>query len=193
MQEFEALEHFRFCSRGVALPWRESPGYPNRDVGRPAEILFPKVELPVKVSMGGGTSGIPNIGSMAPHLYLTDAGLISHSEVGIPGWSKDDSSAFDFRAGQTFTSVDMLGRPIFSLAVTKEGWLNIARFDGALCTLRPVAEGFDSGARIRGPSFPEKDIEVDDEIEEGVIRESISGKIAAVFHYDKDSGAPLHP
>ncbi len=138
---------------------------------------------------------LPNykaMGSLVPHLYLTSSGLISHSEVGMIGWDESDPRAFDYHANQTYTSNDMLGRPVFSLTITKEGWLNLARFDGSLCTLRPVKEGFDSGVRVSCPSFPMQEIQITDNIDDGTMSEWINGKIEAIIHYDKDTGTLLY-
>jgi hypothetical protein len=129
-------------------------------------------------------------GSLIPHLYLTPQGLIANSLVGVYGWPGEPSN-FDYKANQPFTPVDMLGRPVYSLTVTTEGWLNLARFDGLQCSLQPLKKGFDSGVKLNCSAFPTLSIHVDDDINAGEIRESVDGKIVEVFHYDPDTGASL--
>ena len=85
----------------------------------------------------------------------------------------------------------MLTRPVYSMTITPEGWLNFARFDGQQCLLHPIAEGFDSGVIVSCSDFASLSIKVDDDIDAGEIREFIDGKISEVFRYDHDTGALL--
>jgi hypothetical protein len=131
-------------------------------------------------------------GSLIPHLYLTPQGLISHSLVGAAGGASELNN-IDFTANQRFTAADMLGRPVYSLTITSEGWLDFKRSDGSQCTLRPVANGFQSGVHINCPSFPDETIQVQDDLKAGEIKESINGKVSSIYHYDTSTGALLQP
>jgi len=131
-------------------------------------------------------------GSLIPHLYLTPQGLISHSLVGASGWPGQLAS-LDYKANQAFTPVDMLGRPVFSLTITPEGWLDLARFDGLRCTLRPIDSGFQSGVTVGCAGFAPDAIRVEDDLDADEIREFINGERYAVFHYDRDTGALIQP
>lgn len=126
-------------------------------------------------------------GSLIPHFYLTPQGLVSNSLVTPYDWPVKPA---EYKSGEVFTATDMLARPVYSITITQEGWLNLSRFDGQACSLKPIASGFDSGAEVRCPSFPDLAVKVDDDIDHGEIRESINGKVAQVFHYDPDTGAP---
>ena len=137
------------------------------------------------------TLWLPNYsgtGSQIPHVYLTNDGLISHSTVAI---YKSPAPFQDYKANDAFVAMDDLGRPIFSMTITSEGWLNLSRFDGLQCALRPIAKGFDSGIKVTCPAFPAISIQVKDNIESGEIRESIDGKLSSLFRYDPDTGALL--
>jgi hypothetical protein len=97
----------------------------------------------------------------------------------------------EYKTNEPFTAIDMLTRPVYSMTITPEGWLNFARFDGQQCLLRPIAEGFDSGVVVSCSDFASLSIKVDDDIDAGEVRESIDGKTIEVFHYDPDTGALL--
>ena len=71
--------------------------------------------------------------------------------------------------------------------------MNLARFDGSVCSLVPVGRGFDSGVRVACPDAASASIFVEDDLKRGEIRELIDGKRTAVFHYDMDNGVLLQP
>ncbi len=127
-------------------------------------------------------------GSLIPHFYLSPKGRIVNSLVMPYDWPL---KAAEYKAGEPFTASDMLTRPVYSMTITPEGWLNLTRFDGQKCSLKPIGDGFDSGIEIRCPSFPPMSIKVEDDIEHGQIREVIDGRRTQVFHYDPDTGAAL--
>ncbi|MBB6142987.1 hypothetical protein HNQ77_000931 [Silvibacterium bohemicum] len=128
--------------------------------------------------------------SLIPHFYLTPQGLIANSIVMPYDWPIKSA---EYKAGESFSVTDMLVRPVYSLTITPEGWLNIARFDGAQCSLQPLATGFDSGVKVACPNFSPFSIQVDDDISSGQIRESIDGEKSKIFYYDPDTGALLQP
>jgi len=136
---------------------------------------------------------LPNFrgtGSAIPHIYLTEDGLISHSLVGLTRGPL--ASNIDYKGGDLFTAVDNSGRPVFTLKITPEGWLQFGRFDGQTCGLTPLQRGFDSGTKLTCPSFEPLSLQVEDDLQHSEIRESVNSKIAVVFHYDPDSGLLLH-
>lgn len=126
--------------------------------------------------------------SLIPHFYLTAKGVISNSIVTPYDWPIKTA---EYKTNEPFTAVDMLTRPVYSMTITPEGWLNFARFDGQQCLLHPIAEGFDSGVIVSCSDFASLSIKVDDDIDAGEIREFIDGKISEVFRYDHDTGALL--
>ncbi|HTV55363.1 MAG TPA: hypothetical protein VMI06_10650 [Terriglobia bacterium] len=129
-------------------------------------------------------------GSMIPHFYLTPDGLISHSLVmpyGIP------APAQNYPRGEPYAVVDNLGRPMLTLTITQDGWLNLSRFDGVMCSLVPVGHGFDSGVKVTCPNSSTHSLFVADDLQLGEIKERIDGKITSVFHYDLDNGVLLNP
>jgi hypothetical protein len=128
--------------------------------------------------------------SEIPHTYLTADGLISHSTVAI---YKSPMPFQDYKPGMPFVAIDDLGRPIFSLTITSEGWLDIGRFDGKTCNLVPTGHGFDSGIKVSCPDFPTLTLHVDDDMTMGEIREVIDDKAITIFHYDPHTGALLQP
>jgi hypothetical protein len=128
-------------------------------------------------------------GSMIPHLYLTPEGLISHSLAGA--YRAPLGMPLDFQPGKAFTAFDNLGRPVFSLTITPEGWLTLGRLDGQQCALKPVGHGFASGVAVACPSFAPLSVSAEDDLDAATLRESVDGKIAAAWRYDPDCGAPL--
>jgi len=130
-------------------------------------------------------------GSEIPHLYLTPDGLISHNLAGT--YRGGMASPLDYGPGLPFQAMDDLGRPMFSLTITPQGWLTFTRFDGPQCSLNPIAHGFDSGVKVSCPDFPALSLRVEDDLQEGRIRESIDGGPTATFPYDRDSGLLLNP
>lgn len=139
------------------------------------------------------TLWLPNYhatGSAIPHIYLTDEGLISHSLVGIFHGSIPSQ---DYKPNDKFIAADNLGRPIFTLTITPEGWLNFARFDGATCAIVPTGHGFDTGTKVSCPSFPPVNIAVEDDLTHGAIQVHVDGALAESFLYDSDTGLVLQP
>jgi hypothetical protein len=128
-------------------------------------------------------------GSLIPHFYLTPEGLIANSIVTPYPWPIKPS---EYRVNEPLTVTDTLTRPVYSLTITLEGWLNLSRLDGAQCSLRPLTKGFDGGVKVSCPTFPPISIQVEDDIAAGELRESVNGKTAA-FRYDPDTGFLLAP
>lgn len=136
--------------------------------------------------------GYHGVGSMMPHLYISPQGLITHSLVGQSGWANQLES-MDYTANQPFTPMDRLGRPVFTLTITQEGWLTLSRPDGLSCALQPLASGFQSGVKVGCSGFPIDAIQVEDDLAKAEIRETVNAVPAATFHYDSDTGALLQP
>jgi hypothetical protein len=129
-------------------------------------------------------------GSLIPHFYLTSQGLIANSVVTPYPWPIKPS---EYKPNEPLTVTDTLTRPVYSLTITPEGWLDISRFDGLQCTLRPLTKGFDGGVLVNCPNFPSVSVQVQDDIEAGELGELIDAKVAARFHYDVDTGLLLSP
>ena len=127
-------------------------------------------------------------GSTIPHIYLSSTGSVINSTVGVYGW-KDSPMGKTFSLGESFTSIDALGRPVFTITPEKDGSIGLARFDGVQCKLVPIGTGFGQGGVLNCPAFPPVSVRAEDDIEHGLITESMDGKIARQFHYDPDSGA----
>jgi hypothetical protein len=129
-------------------------------------------------------------GSLIPHFYLTSQGLIKNSVVTPYLWPIKPS---EYQPNEPIIVTDTLARRVYSLTITPEGWLNISRFDGLQCSLRPVTKGFDGGVLVSCPDFPSVSVQVQDDIDAGELSESIDAQIVARFHYDVDTGFVLSP
>ena len=99
----------------------------------------------------------------------------------------------DHAANKPFTPMDKLGRPVFTLTITREGGLTLARPDGLSCALQPLASGFHSGVKVTCAGFTPDAIQVEGDLAKAEIRETINGVPAATFHFDFDTGALLQP
>ncbi len=73
-----------------------------------------------------------NAGTQIAHYFFTPDGLLDHNRVGVSGLHMPMKT---FQKGQTFTTIDREGRPVYSHTITAEGWLVIGRPDGAKCQL----------------------------------------------------------
>ncbi|PVM84460.1 hypothetical protein DDF62_22270 [Caulobacter radicis] len=126
-------------------------------------------------------------GTQIGHYYLDRTGLLTHNAVGFQGLKAPGAR---FGRGETFTTIDRLGRGVYSLRITSEGWLSIAAVEGPSCLIRPVAAGFQSGAVVACDDAEPVEIQVRDDLEHGrlVVR---TGLIEEVFSYDPDTGALL--
>lgn len=127
-------------------------------------------------------------GSLIPHFYLSKEGLIESSMVTPYPWPLKPS---EYKTGESLTITDTLTRAVYSLKITPEGWLNLHRYDGASCSLRPHGKGFAGGIRVTCANFLSFSVHVEDDLGKSEVHESIDGKVTASFLYDPDTGALL--
>ena len=126
-------------------------------------------------------------GTQIGHYYLDGGGLLTKNVVGVQGLKRPTVS---YERGEVFTTIDRFGRGVYSLQITREGWLRIAAVDGPACLISPVATGFQSGARVACDGAEPVDIHVKDDLAAGRLRVR-TGLIEEVFAYDPDTGVLL--
>lgn len=94
--------------------------------------------------------------------------------------------------GETFTTNDLYGRPVYAHTITPEGWRSLGRASAPPCLIKPVGEGFDSGAVVACPGLPPVTVKVEDDMSAGVLR-VWSNAVIETFRYDRDTGVLLSP
>ena len=134
-----------------------------------------------------------NTGTQIGHFYLSPDGLLQENRVGVTAYRLPTRT---FLPGQTFTTIDNRGRPVYAQTITKEGWLELsAVWPGSAarkCLLRPAGTGFQSGAIIACDGQGPVPISVTDDLVTGVLRVRTGGVIET-FRYDPDTGRLLSP
>ncbi len=123
-------------------------------------------------------------GTQIAHFYIDEDGLLVDNVV---GFRHVGAPSRTFRRGETFTTFDVHGRPIYSHTVTPQGWLKLGRAGQAPCELRPLAGGFDSGVTLDCPDRPAVIIQVVSDLSAGVIRVQ-TGAVEEVLRIDPDTG-----
>lgn len=134
-----------------------------------------------------------NVGTQIGHFYLTPAGLLDHNRVGITAYRLPTR---DFGPGQTFTTLDNQGRPVYAQTITPEGWLKLAAIwpgqAARTCLLKAAGSGFDAGAIVECDGQAPVPISVTDDLAKGLLRVRI-GTVIETFRYDPDTGRLLSP
>jgi hypothetical protein len=134
-----------------------------------------------------------NIGTQIGHFYINPQGLLDHDTVGVTGYRLP---THDYRPGEAFTTIDNRGHGVYAQTITAEGWLKLASVAPGLparsCLIRPVAQGFDSGAQVACEGFESQTIHVQDDLAQGVLHVA-TGPILETFRYDRDTGRLLSP
>jgi len=128
-----------------------------------------------------------NAGTQIGHYYIDGGGLLVRNEVGIKPLGAPVQTLL---RGQSFTTRDLRGRPVYTHEITLQGWLRLGRTDEAACLIRPVGRGFDSGAVVECPDLEAVVISVTDDLAAGLLRVS-TGPVREVFRYDRDTGKLL--
>lgn len=131
-----------------------------------------------------------NIGTQIGHYYLSADGLLQHNEVGVTGYHLPGRN---FGAGQPFTTIDNRGRAAYTQTITPEGWLKLSTdLPNGTCLIRPVAQGFASGASVACDGHAPQTIQVSDDLNHGVLKVT-TGTVIETFRYDRDNGLLLSP
>ncbi|WP_428153537.1 hypothetical protein [Brevundimonas sp.] len=128
-----------------------------------------------------------NAGTQIAHYYIDGRGLLVRNQVGIQFL---DAPQRTFGLGQTFTTIDRHGGPVYSHTITQEGWLTLADGMGRSCLVRPIETGFQSGAIVACAGAADRRIHVQDDLENGLLRVK-TNQIEEVFRYDPDTGKLL--
>lgn len=131
-----------------------------------------------------------NIGTQIGHYYLSPEGLLQHNQAGATGFHLP---AHDYAPGEPFTTIDNRGRPAYTQTITPEGWLKLTTpLPGGNCLIRPVGQGFASGASVTCDGHAPQTVQVSDDLEHGVLRVT-TGTVIETFRYDRDNGLLLSP
>ncbi len=125
-----------------------------------------------------------NIGTQISHFYIGSDGLLTENKVGIRGLNAPGQT---FGRGEAFTTVDRLGRSVYTHLITPEGALAITGPTGKVCTLLPDGEGFHNGVRLSCGSAPAMTIRVSDDMAAGIIAVT-TGAMREVLRYDPQTG-----
>ncbi len=130
-----------------------------------------------------------NVGSQISHYYIDDRGLLYQNSVGVRALGAPQRL---FGLGETFTTVDNRGRPVYAHTITAEGHLRIDRPDGASCLLSPIGNGFQSGVMVACGGLGHTTVVVENTYGTGVIIVQ-TGDVLERFRYDPDTGSLLTP
>ncbi|OEZ95680.1 hypothetical protein DUPY_42320 [Duganella phyllosphaerae] len=134
-----------------------------------------------------------NAGTQIGHYYIDGQGLLTHNVVGV---KSINGPARTYRRGETFTTMDVRGRPIYRHRITPEGWLELGRVavGEAPCLIKPAqaGKGFETGAVVACARQAPVSIDVTDDLEGGILRVA-TGQIVETFRYDTDTGKLLSP
>ncbi|WP_298284516.1 hypothetical protein [Novosphingobium sp.] len=126
-----------------------------------------------------------NIGTQISHFYIAPDGLLTVNKVGIRGFNAPGQT---LGRGQALTTIDRMGRAVYTHTITAQGALTITGPDGkATCTLLPAGAGFHLGVRLACGSFPAVTIRVEDDMTAGIIT-VMTGPLREVLRYDPQSG-----
>lgn len=134
-----------------------------------------------------------NTGTQIGHFFISPQGRLLENRMGVTQYGLPTTH---FAAGQTFTTLDNRGRPVFAQTITPEGALQLASVhpDTATqgCLIRPEGPGFQDGARVECDGHEPVAVQVTDELARGVLRVQ-SGRVVETFRYDPDTGRLLSP
>ena len=119
-------------------------------------------------------------GSQAPHLYLTDNGLLGGDvKVTIDGLPQ--IAVTSFPQGTPVPSIDYLGETVYETIENMDGSLTLRRPDIGACELRPLAsgdQGFASGVAMNCTNGKVSRVNATDDTEAGVLRVSVDAKLS---------------
>ncbi len=129
---------------------------------------------------------VTGAGSLIAHYYISPQGLLTHI-ASIPLRTLG-LVATNIPAGVPYTDTDDAGNPVYTHLITKSGALVLSRPGGSSCDIDPLHGGFDSGAIVRCQGFPQRTIQVSDDIHHGILRVVRDGVEATIYTYDTDCG-----
>lgn len=123
-------------------------------------------------------------GTQIAHYYLDEAGTPRRNRVSYQRLSAPDRW---FEPGETFTTVDRYGQPVYSHTIGTDGTLTLADGQGRACRIGPASSGFAEGAQVDCDGALPVAVRVDDDLATGTIRVRL-GDAIETWHYDPDSG-----
>ncbi len=127
-------------------------------------------------------------GTQIAHYYLDEAGTPRRNRVSYQRLSAPDR---EFGAGETFITIDRLGRPVYRHTIGKDGALTLADARGRACRITPAEEGgFAHGAQVACDGAAPIGVRVEDDLAAGLIRARLGG-VVETWRYDPDSGRLL--
>ncbi len=130
-----------------------------------------------------------NAGTQIGHYYIGADGLLVHNVVGVKGLGAPERV---FARGETFTTIGPDERSVYAHTITPEGWLALGAAGEPSCIIRPIGEGFQSGARILCPGQADTEVRVTDDLAKATVSVEI-GRVIERFRYDRDTGALTSP
>ena len=131
-------------------------------------------------------------GTQIGHFYINAQGLLTGINVGGGQFLRQPGRTF--KPGETFSTIDRLGRPAYSHTITAAGWLELSVPGQPTCLVRPedVKAGFERGAVLECPSNPAVHVRVEDHLKDGVLQVQVDN-IVENLPYDRDTGALVVP
>ena len=134
-----------------------------------------------------------NTGTQIGHLFISPQGLLLENRVGVTRYGLPTRL---FTPGQTFTTLDNQGNPVFAQTITSAGALRLASVHpdqpARSCLIRPEGPGFQDGAVVECDAHDAVTLHVSDDLPRGVLRVQ-SDTVTEVFRYDPDTGRLLSP
>ena len=130
-----------------------------------------------------------NIGTQISHYYIDRDGLLTHNNVGIRGLP---GSALTYGRGEAFTTIDRLGRPVYTHRITPEGALELSGPTGETCLLAPLGSGFHAGVAVTCGDGAATAVTVTDDMAAGRITVTTGG-LTETLRYDTQTGILLTP
>jgi hypothetical protein len=132
-------------------------------------------------------------GSQAPHLYLSDTGLLEGDvKVTMDGLPKIATTSF--LQGTPVPAIDYLGETLYETVENADGTLTLQRPNAAACTLRPLQagnRGFASGVEMKCSTGQTSKVSATDDPEAGILRVSVDAKPTEIYRYDPDTAVLL--
>ena len=134
-----------------------------------------------------------NTGTQIGHFFISPQGRLLENRMGVTRYGLPTQL---FTAGETFTTLDNRGNPVFAQTITSEGALRLASVHpdqpAQSCLIRPDGQGFQDGAIVECGAHDAVALHVSDDLPRGVLRVQ-SGTIIEIFRYDPDTGRLLSP
>lgn len=123
-------------------------------------------------------------GTQIAHFYIDESALLRDNTVGFRDIGAKQRV---FGRGETFTTFDLHGRPVYSHTLTMKGGLQVSRHGQLACEINPLTNGFDSGAVLECPGQDAIAVKVSAQLSSGLVQVQ-TGNIEETFRIDPDTG-----